>query len=227
MKQQPVIKASVNTNQLLFLTAVFLLTACTASYKNLKPIPYKDDNCVLQFKPNFTRALYNAQVNVLSTHLSGLLLIKLMPDSSTRLLFSTETGFKFFDFEFDKSGNFKVHYILDKMKKKAVINTLRNDFELALMTNIEKHPRELYKKDSLFYHRYTNEDLFDYYITDSSCSQLIRIEKASKRKIKMDMIMQHYHNKMPDTIGITHHNFRFNIGLKRLETENIDSSKTK
>jgi len=227
LKQHPAIKVSNNTNHLLFSVAVFLLTACAASYKDLKPLPFTNNNCVLQFRPNFTRALYNTQVNVLSTHLSGLLLIKLMPDSSTRLLFSTETGFKFFDFEFDKSGGFKVHYIIDKMKKKAVIKTLRSDFELALMTNISNRQYELFTKNGLRYHRYPNEDLFDYYITDSSCTQLIRIEKASKRKTKMDMIMQHYHNQMPDTIGITHHNFRFNIGLKRLETESNDSSKTK
>jgi len=29
--------------------------------------------------------------------------------------------------------------------------------------------------------------------------------------------MQHYIGGIPDTIGITHKNFNFNIGLKRLE----------
>lgn len=214
----------INTAWLLPLFFYTVITAhCSSAYKSLKPIAY-ESNCILKFKPTFTRALYNTQVNVLKHHLSGLLLIKQMPDSSTRIFFSMETGFKFFDFEFDKNGDFKVHYIIDKMNRKPVINTLRKDFELALMINVIDGNGNAFTKDGLLYHQYKNENAFDYYITDTSCTKLVRIEKATERKTKTSIIMQGYLNGMPDTIGITHYNIKFNIGLKRLETIKQENS---
>jgi len=177
-----------------------------------------------QFQPKFTRALYNTQVNILRTHLSGLLLIKLMPDSSTRLVFSTETGFKFFDFEFVNAGAFKVHYILDKMNRKAVIKTLSSDFKLMLMKQFTNKQAETFKAGDLLYHRYTDSLDIAYYITDSACSKLIRIEKADDKKPSMQMIMHNYINGIPDTIGITHSHLKFNIGLKRLDTATVESN---
>jgi hypothetical protein len=190
----------------------------------LQPVTKDNDSCLAQFRPTFTRTLYNAQVNILRTHLSGLLLIKLMPDSSTRLVFSTETGFKFFDFEFDSAGKFSVHYILEKMNRKAVIKTLHADFELMLMKQLVNRQAETLKKGDLLYHRYAGEEDFDYYITDSNCNKLIRVEKAGNKKPSMQMIMQNYFNGVPDTIGITHSHFKFNIGLKRLETAIVENN---
>ncbi|HQY12763.1 MAG TPA: hypothetical protein PK133_11145, partial [Ferruginibacter sp.] len=77
--------------------------------------------------------LYSTTVDVSGNHLSGLLLVKKMPDSSTRMVFSSEMGLSFFDFEFSADGNFKVYSIIKKMNRKAVIKTLRHDFELVLM----------------------------------------------------------------------------------------------
>ncbi|MBK7307905.1 MAG: hypothetical protein IPI88_13305 [Chitinophagaceae bacterium] len=48
-----------------------------------------------KFKPAFTVALYNTTVDVMGNHFSGLLLIKKMPDSSTRMVFSNEMGLGF------------------------------------------------------------------------------------------------------------------------------------
>lgn len=198
----------------IFFVVCFLM-GCSSAYKSLQPLPGKE-YCVDKFKPQFTRVLYNTQVNVLNHHLGGLLLIKLMPDSSTRFLFTMETGFKFFDFEFSRSGAFKVYYITDKMNRKAVIKTLQKDFELVLMSHIKESDYQLFTNDGEFYNRFLNNGSYDYYITDSSCSELKRIEMANKRKTKTTITMREYKQGIPDTIGITHQNFNFNIGLKRL-----------
>jgi hypothetical protein len=200
-----------------------VLFSCSSSYKNLRPVDTGND-CVQKFKPTFARALYNTQVNILKHHLSGILLIKQMPDSSIRILFTMETGFKFFDFEFNKAGDFKVYSIIDKMNRKPVIKTLKKDFELALMINVIDSNANAFTRDGAIYHQFKNEDLYDYYITDSGCSKLLRIEHADDRKVKTTIIMHDYVNGIPDTIGITHHNIKFNIGLKRLETIKQENS---
>lgn len=171
--------------------------------------------CVNKFKPEFTRALYNTQVDVTGKHLSGLLIIKAMPDSSIRIVFSNEAGFKFFDFGFEQNG-FKVYYIFEQMDKKAVIKTLRKDFELVLMKHLNAEKRYTAKENDNLYHIFPDGKDIYYYITDNNCDSLIRMERGSKRKKVVEAIVLKSADQMPDTIGIKHHNFNFDIQLKRL-----------
>jgi len=201
---------------LLLSSCLFFLPACSSVYRKMEKTR-ANPACLLSFRPQFTKALYNTKVDVVGKHLSGLLLIKTMPDSSTRLLFSNEMGFKYFDFEFSAGGIFKVYYILPQMDKKAVLTTLRKDFELLLMQHLDMEKSFARKKDGLFYHGFPQSKGNNYYITDSACSQLIRLERASKRKAVVVAVMQHYTDGMPDSIGISHANFDFTIGLKKLK----------
>ena len=176
-----------------------------------------DASVLKKFKPTFTVALYSTQVDVVGNHLSGLLIIKKMPDSSTRMVFSNEVGFKFFDFGFLPDGTFKVYSIIKKMNKSSVIKTLRHDFELILMEHLDDDNVSVRKENGLLYFIYPQTKGYNYYITDSSGNKLIRMERASKKKIVVEAIMENYTNGIPDTIGISHKTFNFTIGLKRLE----------
>ena len=202
----------------LLISLLFALSACSSAYKHLQRTT-GDVSCLDKFKPDFSNALYYIQVNVVGKHLSGLLLIKSMPDSSTRMVFSNEAGFKFFDFGFAADGNFKVFYIIDEMNKKAVITTLRKDFEIVMMhhPNMQNGYVKRDNDSAYSYYTFPQEKGFNYYITDTSCTKLIRLERASSKKAVVRIEMLNYKNGQPDTIGITHTNFNFNIGLKRLE----------
>ncbi|NLR66025.1 hypothetical protein HGH92_17090 [Chitinophaga varians] len=193
--------------------SVALLTGCTSVYKGLQRTEGNVD-CIRQFSPAFDATLYSTQVNILKHHLSGLLFFKQMPDSSLRVVFANEMGFKFFDFEFDKQGKFTKHYLLPKMDKKAVVTTLRQDFELVLL---RPDLRQAHVATDNRY-RYTVVPTAkgnNYYITDSACTQLVRIEKSSERKPVVKVWMEHYTQGTPDTIRIVHQNFRFNISLQK------------
>jgi hypothetical protein len=171
---------------------------------------------IQKFKPSFTSALYKTEVNVVGKYLSGLLIIKKMPDSSTRIVFSNEMGITFFDFEFTPEGKFKVFSIVQQMNKKAVIKTLRKDFELILMQNIDSNYLTVTQKDNLKYYSFPLEKGFNHYITDRTGNELVRMENASKRKPIVQAIMKNYMDGIPDTIGISHTTFNFTIGLKRI-----------
>ncbi|MFY0253891.1 hypothetical protein ACDQ55_08065 [Chitinophaga sp. 30R24] len=205
-----------------FLLSSLLMIAvsCCSVYKGLKPAKGSVD-CIGQFSPRFNATLYSTQVDILKHHLSGLLFFKQMPDSSTRVVFANEMGFKFFDFEFDRNGNFTKHYLLAKMDKKAVVKTLQQDFALVLL-----HPdlRQAYVAADNRY-RYTvvpTEKGNNYFITDTACTQLIRIEKSSRRKPAVTVWMQHYNNGVPDSILIRHEHFKFNISLQRTEKGKLE-----
>ena len=203
---------------LLLISTALSFQACTGPYKALRKTSTGPD-CVFLLKPAFTTALYNTSVNVAGKHLSGLLIIKKMPDSSIRIVFSNEAGFKFFDFGF-LNGEFKVNYIYRDLDKKPVIRTLRKDFQLLLMYNMAPAVGYLLKSDnknnnSNYYTFPRGEDHY-YYITDSLCQHMIRMERGNRRKPVMTAIAENFSQGTPDTIGITHSNFRFDIGLKRI-----------
>ncbi len=201
---------------LLFISCLFIFLSCTSLYKGLQKNS-TDISCLQKFVPSFSSALYNAHIDVAGKHLSGLLIIKKMPDSSTRMVFSSETGFTFFDFEFSKEGNFKVYSIIKQMDKKPVIKTLRKDFELVLMQHLQNKKTYTLTDKTQMYIAFPQTKGYYYYITDFLCEQLIEMERASKSKVVVEAIMQNYKNGMPDTIGISHKNFNFDIGLKRIE----------
>ncbi|MBS1598023.1 MAG: hypothetical protein JST75_07340 [Bacteroidetes bacterium] len=201
---------------LLFISFCILLIACTSQYRKMQKTN-GDIGCIEKFRPVFNGTVYHTKVDVVGKHLSGLLVIKKMPDSSMRIVFTSEIGFKFFDFGFSKDSGFKVYYILPQMDKKAVIKTLRKDFELVMMYNTTAVGSHILKDKENFYYAFPQEKGLNYYVVDSACSELRLMQRSSKRKAVVEAIMQQYNNGVPDTIGITHKNFNFTIGLKRVE----------
>ena len=201
---------------LLLSSCLFLLSGCSSVYKNLQPAS-GDVQSIRRFAPDFTNALYKTEVDVVGHHLSGLLLIKTLPDKSVRMVFSNEMGFKFFDFEFKPDGKFKVYYIIKQMDKRPVIITLQKDFELVMMRKQDMAKAYLRKDDKNLYYVFPQEKGFNYYITDKDNTQLLRMERSSVRKPVVQAITNNFVRGIPDTIGISHKNFSFTIGLKRLE----------
>jgi len=196
-------------------SVVMLLFGCASAYKNLQPAS-ADVSRLLAFKPAYTVALYKAKIDVLDNYLSGLLLIKRMPDSSLRLVFSNEIGVQFFDFEFSSEGVFKVHSAIKQLDRKAVITTLRKDFELVLMEGINPARVTTQTRDGLIFYSFPQAKGYYRYVTNRAGDTLVRMERSTKRTPVMQAIMQEYTNGVPDSIGITHHRFKFNIGLKIL-----------
>jgi len=194
---------------------VVLLLGCSSAYKHLQPAT-GDARDLQKFKPAFSVAMYRTNVDVVGNHLSGILLIKRMPDSSVRMVFSNEIGFKFFDFEFSTGGGFKVFSIIKQINKKAVIKTLRRDFELIMMEGIDPSNVLIRRDDGLVYYTFHQANGYHHYITNEPRNELVRLERSSKRKPVMEAIMRNYIKGIPDTIGITHKNFNFTIGLKRI-----------
>ncbi len=106
--------------------------------------------------------------------------------------------------------------MLPKMDKKAVVKTLRKDFDMVLMRR-DPSAAKTYSGNGL---RYTAFDLPKgkiYYITDTACTELIRVENGSRRKPVVDVFLKAYRNGIPDSIDIRHHTVKFNISLQRVE----------
>jgi len=201
----------------LLLNSVLIISlGCASSYCDLKPIP-ADQSCIQKFKPSFKANWYSTTVDVVGKHISGLLLFKVMPDSSTRIVFTNEVGVSFFDFEFGNAGQFKVHQVIQQLDKKPVINLLRKDFELIMMRALTNgHLKSYMRNDELFYALPGKKET-DYFITDKDCASLLRIEKASKRKKKTEVFMHRVQGQAPDSVFLKHFTFNMQITLKKLQ----------
>ncbi|MBU7577448.1 MAG: hypothetical protein KAF40_05250 [Flavihumibacter sp.] len=192
------------------------MNSCRSIYNSYPPVSVRED-CLTKLGPRFENELYKAQVDITGRSLGGLLLIKKMPDSSTRIVFSTEMGVKFFDFEFRENGEFKVVDILKKLNRKPVISALRQDFEILLMQERGKIPERILEHGNYLYHGYSKGKKQAWYLTDKNCQNLVGAELSSTRKplVRLNYFYQGTGN--PDSIQIRHLNFSFNIALKKLE----------
>ena len=198
----------------------FTASARKSHYKHLKHTN-GDVNCIKHFAPRFTTTLYSATVDVTKHHFSGILFFKVMPDSSTRVVFTNEMGVKFFDFAFTKDAQFIKYYVMPKLDKKVVVKALRKDLELVIMH--QDLSKAVALQDSAYnYTAIPNSKGNDYYITDQ-CSRLVRIEKASKKKAVVEVQMLNYKDGIPDSISIVHKNFTFNILLKRTNSVDLNN----
>ena len=199
-----------------FLLSSFLFfSACGVSpYIHLQDSSANTE-CMDGLKPGFSTALYSTYVNVAGKHLSGLLMFKKMPDSTTRIVFASEMGIKFFDFEFSKTS-FKVHYCIKQLNKRAVIGQLKKDISFIIMNGINTSSAKFMRSESEYYFKFKSGKEETYYITDLNCTRLIRIENASKRKKKVIINLSGTKGAMADSIYIAHQLFDFNISLKQL-----------
>jgi len=186
------------------------------------PVPYENlqkssatTNCLAQLKPRFSTIVYHAKVNVTGKHLSGLLLFKMMNDSITRVLFTNEMGVTFFDFEYTASG-FRVVSCVEQMNKKVVINRLRSDLSLLIMHDIDFNKAEMLASGNEIFYRVNHQDEHIYYITDSTCSQLNRIETVGGKKKKIIVNLTEPKSGMADSVYLAHQSFEYNISLKQI-----------
>ncbi len=203
---------------LLFSIGVVFIVSCSSEYKYLQRVPV-DISCANKIKPTYlSTSWYTTAVDVYGKHISGLLLIKNMPDSSRRIVFTNEAGVTFFDFGFSAEGHFKVHSIISQMDKKPVIETLRKDFELILGLPFRKGKIESWTtKDQLFFGVEQKKETA-YFITSKDCASLRIIELGSgrKRKVSIQVIGSY---PMPEAFEITHHMFDMKLKLTHLPKE--------
>jgi len=186
---------------------------CASAFKDLQLVE-GPTRCVQQFIPHYQRNWFTASIDVQGHHLSGLLLLKRMPDGSDRIVFTNELGVTFFDFEFS-AGDFKVIHVIDKLNVTAIINTLKQDFELLLLSGLEKEAVKKYSLADESYYAFPWDDKINYIITDNNCT-LIRLERGSAKK-KLVVIGFESDNQNPEKIRIQHFNFNMQITLTKIE----------
>ncbi|MBC7694360.1 MAG: hypothetical protein H7141_02830 [Burkholderiales bacterium] len=122
----------------LLLSSFLLLTGCSiAKYNHLKceSVGLYEKSILPVIKPTIV-SKYNASIDVLKNHLTGLLIIKQMDSVTTRIVFVTELGMKMFDFE-AKNRKMNVIYVFEPLNKPQLIEVLKRNFNNMLLLNLD------------------------------------------------------------------------------------------
>lgn len=200
---------------LLFVSGGLFFFSCVSPYKGMVPVK-QDGSCITELIPSFQTTWYTASIDVMGRPISGLLLIKEMPDQSIRIVFMNEPGIKFLDFEFSDTS-FKAHYVMKQLDRKPVIETLRKDFERILVKPLAKKGLVVHKMESELFFEAKQKKEVNYFITDKDCTSLSRVENASKRKKKMELHFMNWQGNVPDSMYIKHHTFSLQMNFRRLD----------
>lgn len=211
------------------LSSIFLLLflSCSAPFKKLG-FQLQPASSAFIYKPEFKKALYRCIVDgrylFKKFHLSGLLIFKSFENGSTRVVFQNEMGFSFFDFEWDKNDSFRVNSIIPQLNKTAVIKTLRKDFQLLLMKDLNKSSEKTALENGKQINRFELEKGFAYFIArkleaGNPGYMLSEIEVAGKTKItSMQLYGKKSENDLPDSVLINHHKANFTIQLTKMNS---------
>ena len=118
----------------LLLSSIFVFSGCSISKYN----HHNCDKIVLNetfIEPviNYSSVLkYNASVDVLKNHLTGLLIVKQTDSITKHLVFVTELGMKMFDFEV-KNNQINTAYIFEPLNKPKMVDALKRNFSDIFM----------------------------------------------------------------------------------------------
>ncbi|HTE32639.1 MAG TPA: hypothetical protein VK666_19800 [Chryseolinea sp.] len=204
---------------LLFSLFSLLLVRCASEYHQLKPVE-ADNECASRIVPHHTSSSwYSASIDVVGRHLSGLLFIKNLPDSTWRIVFTNEVGVTFLDVGFLNNGKFKVYKVVSQLNKKPVLTTLRKDFELILGLPFRDAAFERFIAGDEVYFGVKQKNETAYFITQKDCASLQRMERGSARKRIVSVTVSAPGYPSPEQIELKHYTFDLQIKLTRIKKE--------
>lgn len=159
-----------------------------------------------------TSLLFKTKVNVYKHYLSGLLIVK-QKGEGKRVVFTSEMGIKFFDFEFEKD-TFIVHHCISKLNKDAVLATLEEDIGMAILHNVTPRKYEIVRQQPKLI-KY-KEDTEKYYYSMEG-KKVIKIENTTNNKLKVVVMFKKYNDDVPKEIRVHHYDIKLDIELNYIK----------
>jgi hypothetical protein len=204
---------------LLYSALACVLFQCKSEYGALVPATY-DQGCASRTLPKLgPSSLYKASIDVTGHHLSGLLVIKAMPDSTWRVVFTNEAGVTFIDLGFQRDGSHTVHHVIRQLDRKPVLTTLQKDFSLIIGIPFQQGQASRFTTGEEVYFGVRQKKESYYFITRKDCASLQRMERGSDRKRVVSIDVPGTGYPTPSQLVLQHHTFDMQIKLNRIERE--------
>ncbi|BEV04850.1 hypothetical protein [Chryseobacterium gambrini] len=197
---------------------IFILFTSCKTYRltEVKPIPSSEKAVENLYFSSNEDYVYKCQMDIYKNHVSGILIIKKISETTHRVVLTSDFGNKLIDFEISED-DFKLNYVLPDLDKKIVINFLRNDFQQLLK---QKYPvtDSFENENSKIY--LSKMDKKEYYLFFNKENNLLKqIVYTKNKKEKIDFTFDAKKNTFADSLNLQHKDFKINIKLFQI-TEN-------
>ncbi|MFK5855694.1 MAG: hypothetical protein QM503_06150 [Bacteroidota bacterium] len=131
-----------------FAILIVTITSCSVKgYKVVSDASKSYINNIHIFQDNFNKALYKTNITIYGNELTGITIIK-KTNNTMRVVSMSEMGMKYFDIEFplDKNVNPIIHYIMEPLNRKLLINMFIRDFSLLFFPPINHKSKVMFGK---------------------------------------------------------------------------------
>lgn len=198
---------------------IFLLLVSCKTYKltDVKPLSTSEKTVENLYFSSNEDYVYKCQMDIYKNHVSGILIIKKINETTHRVVLTSDFGNKLIDFEISEN-DFKLNYVLPDLDKKIVINFLKNDFQKLLLQKYAVSEGFENNETNIFY---SKAEKNGYYLSFNKENRLLKqIVYTKGNKEKIDFIFEAKKPTFAETIEIQHKDFKINIKLLQItETE--------
>lgn len=155
--------------------------------------------------------VYKSTIEVYGNYFGGIMIFKKIKNNHHRIVFTTEFGNKIFDFELE-NGQFKKNFIIEKLDRKFIVNTLKRDFQILLKE--KSKVLNSYRQNSVKVYQTAINKRYNFYFVNAKDRILEKIVHTSKFKEKTDFIFKNIEDNIAKIIIITHKDIKLKIKLK-------------
>ncbi|PIF44150.1 hypothetical protein CLU96_1080 [Chryseobacterium sp. 52] len=205
--------------QSLVYSLILLLCISCKTYKltDAKPVQNSEKTVENLYFSSGEDYVYKCQMDIYKNHVSGILIIKKLNETTHRVVMTSDFGNKLIDFEISEN-DFKLNYVLPDLDKKIVINFLKNDFRQLLKRqypvseSFENDHAKIYlsKADRKAYYLFFNKEN----------GLLKKVIYTKNNKEKIDFTFEAKKHIFADSLNLLHKDFKINIKLFQItETE--------
>ena len=137
----------------LLLSSILLVSSCRISkynHRNCEKVVLNQEFIKPVLKENSVLR-YNATIDILKNHLTGLIIVKQTDSITKHIVFVTELGMKMFDFEL-KNNEIKTAYVFEPLNKPKLIEVLKTNFKsMLLLSEFGTNDCKYEKGNDVFY----------------------------------------------------------------------------
>ncbi|MCA6067461.1 hypothetical protein JI747_009755 [Chryseobacterium sp. RG1] len=161
--------------------------------------------------------VYKCQMDIYKNHVSGILIIKKISETTHRVAMTSDFGNKLIDFEIS-DNDFKLNYVLPDLDKKIVINFLKNDFQQLLKRQYPVNESFENENSKIYLSKIDKKVYYLFFNKENNLLKQIIYTKNNKEKI--DFTFDAKKHIFADSLNLQHKDFKINIKLFQItETE--------
>lgn len=199
------------------LVFILLISCKTYQLTGTKPISNTEKTVENLYFSSGEDYVYKCQMDIYKNHVSGILIIKKLNETTHRVAMTSDFGNKLIDFEISEN-DFKLNYVLPDLDKKIVINFLKNDFRELLRKQYPVNETFENGHSKIFLSKMDNKTYYLFFGKENGLLKQIVYTKNNKEKI--DFTFDAKKHIFADSLNLQHKDFKINIKLYQItETE--------